>query len=50
VLAAVAFKGDMGLGIKYGLVPFLIWDAVKAAVAAGLLPSAWALVRKVKGN
>ena len=50
VLAAVAFKGDLALGAQYGLYPFLIWDAVKAVIAGGLLPGAWALVRKVKGN
>lgn len=29
--------------ISAGLVPFLLGDAVKAALAAGLLPAAWAL-------
>lgn len=50
VLAMVAFKGDLALGAQWGLYPFLIWDAVKAVIAAGLVPSAWAIVRKVKGN
>jgi len=50
VLAQVAFKGNLGLAVQFGLVPFLIWDAAKAIVAGGLLPGAWALVRKVKGN
>jgi biotin transport system substrate-specific component len=39
---------DLHLGasaaIADGLTPFLIGDAVKAAIAAGLLPAAWALV------
>ena len=30
--------------IAYGVTPFLIWDAVKAAVAALVLPSAWKLL------
>lgn len=50
VLSLTVFKGDFALGIKYGLLPFLAWDAVKAAVAAGLVPAAWALVKKVKGE
>ena len=50
VLTIVAFKGDFGLGLKYGLVPFLVGDAIKAVIAAGLVPGAWALVKKVKGN
>ncbi|BCJ51336.1 hypothetical protein Asp14428_28110 [Actinoplanes sp. NBRC 14428] len=29
--------------VEKGLVPFLLGDAVKAALAAGLLPAAWAL-------
>lgn len=50
VLSLTVFKGDFALGIKYGLLPFLAWDAVKAAIAAGLVPAAWALVKKVKGE
>jgi len=50
VLSFTVFKGDFGLGIKYGMLPFLAWDAVKALIAAGLVPGAWALVKKVKGE
>lgn len=50
VLSLTVFKGDFALGIKYGLLPFLAWDAVKAVIAAGLVPAAWALVKKVKGE
>jgi biotin transport system substrate-specific component len=32
--------------LSAGLVPFLIGDAVKAALAAGVLPAAWALTRR----
>jgi biotin transport system substrate-specific component len=39
---------DLHLGasatISEGLTPFLVGDAVKAAIAAGLLPVAWAIV------
>ena len=31
--------------VAWGLTPFLIGDALKIALAAGLLPSAWALAR-----
>jgi len=50
VLTFSAFKGDWSLGLQYGLYPFLIWDAVKAIVAAGLVPGAWAVVKAFKGN
>jgi biotin transport system substrate-specific component len=43
---------DLHLGasatIADGLTPFLIGDAVKAAIAAGLLPAAWALVGRAR--
>ncbi|WP_298176998.1 biotin transporter BioY [Saccharomonospora sp.] len=32
-----------------GVVPFLIGDAIKIALATGTLPSAWWAVRKIKG-
>jgi biotin transport system substrate-specific component len=48
VLAGVAFGGDVvaAAGI---MTPFLVWDAVKAVIAAALLPLAWAGVKKLKG-
>lgn len=48
VLAAVATGGNLvtAAGI---MVPFLVWDAVKAVAAAALLPLAWAGVKKLKG-
>lgn len=48
VLAAVATKGDLIVAAGI-MVPFLIWDAVKAVIAAALLPLAWAGVKKLKG-
>ena len=34
----------LATGLALGLTPFLVGDAIKLAVAAGLLPSAWRLV------
>lgn len=48
VLAAVATKGDLIVAAGI-MVPFLIWDGVKAVIAAALLPLAWAGVKKLKG-
>jgi biotin transport system substrate-specific component len=48
VLAAVAFAGDLAATTGF-MVPFMIWDVVKAVAAGALLPSAWALVKKIKG-
>jgi biotin transport system substrate-specific component len=36
--------------ISEGLRPFLVGDAVKALLAAGVLPGAWALVRRSLGD
>jgi hypothetical protein len=30
------------------MAPYLIWDAVKAVAAAAILPTAWAVVKKIK--
>lgn len=46
VLAAVATNGDMAIAIGI-MTPFLIWDAVKAVIAAALLPLAWAGIKKL---
>ena len=35
-----------GMDLGAGVVPFLIGDALKIALAAGLLPGTWALVRR----
>jgi biotin transport system substrate-specific component len=34
---------DIGEGLQLGVVPFLLGDALKIALAAGLLPTAWHL-------
>ena len=35
---------DLAKGVAFGLTPFLLGDAIKALLAAGLLPSAWKVV------
>jgi biotin transport system substrate-specific component len=47
VLSSVAFAGNIVAAATY-MAPFLIWDAVKAVVAAGLLPLAWRGVNSIK--
>ena len=37
-------------GIAKGLVPFLLWDAVKIGLAAGLFPAAWWVVGRRPGE
>lgn len=37
---------DIGVGLERGFYPFLIGDALKLALAAGLLPAGWWLVRR----
>jgi biotin transport system substrate-specific component len=45
---AVAVGYSLSETIAKGLVPFLIGDAIKAALAAGLLPATWALTARRK--
>lgn len=42
---AVVTGGTLGQVLAWGLTPFLIGDALKALLAAGLLPIAWRLTR-----
>lgn len=42
-----AIDVDWATAIALGLTPFLIGDAIKIAVAAGLLPATWAGLRKL---
>jgi biotin transport system substrate-specific component len=39
---------DLATGLAKGVVPFLVGDGIKIAVAAGLLPAAWKLVQRVE--
>jgi biotin transport system substrate-specific component len=48
VLASAAFAGSVSAAVTY-MVPFMVWDVVKAVIAAGLLPGAWLLVKKTQG-
>jgi biotin transport system substrate-specific component len=49
-LAVVAFGGDLGKGISAGLLPFLLWDAIKLTLAAAAFPAAWWFVRRRPGD
>ena len=42
----VTIEVGLGTGLAKGVTPFLLGDAIKLLVAAGLLPAAWALVRR----
>jgi biotin transport system substrate-specific component len=46
-LSAFAFNGDIAAALTY-MLPFMLWDVVKAVIAAGLLPGAWLLVNKIQ--
>lgn len=41
---------DLAVALKWGLYPFVITDALKVLAAAGLLPLAWKLVARVRGD
>lgn len=47
VLAMFVFSADL-LAATAAMVPFMIWDAVKAVIAGALLPAAWAAVKSIK--
>jgi len=47
VLAMNAFGSDLQAATLY-MLPYLIWDAVKAVAAATLIPGAWLIVNKLK--
>jgi biotin transport system substrate-specific component len=49
-LAYVAFEGDLGQAITVGMVPFLLWDAVKLTLAAVAFPAAWWFVGRRPGD
>lgn len=42
--------GDWSKGLAFGVLPFLIWDAIKAFIAAAIVPEAWRLANKIKNN
>jgi biotin transport system substrate-specific component len=47
VLAMNAFGSDLVAATSY-MLPYLVWDAAKAVIAAALIPGAWFLVNKLK--
>ncbi len=49
VLARVTGQ-DVAWAFQKGVLPYLIGDALKALLAAGLLPLAWAAVRRIGGS
>jgi biotin transport system substrate-specific component len=49
-LAYSAFGGDFNKAIATGLVPFLLWDAIKLALAAAAFPAAWWFVGRRPGD
>ena len=49
-LAYVAFEGDLSAAVAAGLVPFLLWDAVKVTLAAATFPAAWWFVGRRPGD
>ena len=49
-LAYVAFKGDLAQAITAGMVPFLLWDALKLALASLAFPAAWWFVGRRPGD
>lgn len=50
VWLAVAISVPLSTAVELGLTPFLIGDAIKVALAAGLFPLAWAAVKKFNGE
>ena len=49
-LAYVGYGGDFSKAIANGLVPFLLWDAIKLALAAAAFPAAWWFVGRRPGD
>jgi biotin transport system substrate-specific component len=49
-LAISFFGGDIQPAIANGLTPFLLWDAVKLALAAAAFPAAWWFVGRRPGD
>lgn len=49
-LAVTYYGGDLQQGITNGLLPFLLWDAVKLALAAATFPVAWWFVGRRPGD
>ena len=49
-LAYTYLGGDLGQGVTIGLVPYVLWDAVKLLLAAAAFPAAWWFVGRRPGD
>jgi biotin transport system substrate-specific component len=49
-LAKVAFDGNLATAFDKGMRTFLVWDAVKLALAAAAFPAAWWVVGRRPGD
>lgn len=49
-LAYRAFDGDLMQAVSTGMLPFLLWDAVKLTLAAVAFPAAWWVVGRRPGD
>ena len=49
-LAVTYFGGDLSAGITNGLLPYVLWDAVKLVLAAAAFPAAWWFVGRRPGD
>jgi biotin transport system substrate-specific component len=49
-LAYVAFGGDLSIAYQKGMATFLLWDALKLALAAAAFPAAWWFVGRRPGD
>lgn len=50
VLGELGLPNDLATVLNAGLTPFLIGEAIKVAIAAGLLPLAWRAVERLRGR
>ena len=50
IVLALVTHHDAAWAVQKGILPFLAGDALKALLAAGLLPLAWAAVRRISGT
>ena len=49
-LAVTAYGGDLAKGFENGMRTFLLWDALKLALAAAAFPAAWWFVGRRPGD
>ncbi|MFM8926870.1 MAG: biotin transporter BioY, partial [Rhodoluna sp.] len=47
VLAMIAFESNLFQAATF-MLPYLVWDALKAVIAGTSLPALWVLVQKLK--